>query len=377
MLSTASLPLTAPLLTVDLDAIAANTRFFAAQATGDLIAVVKADGYGHGAADVARTALANGASMLGVTSVDEALALRDAGFTAPIISWLNHPATDFRRAVDERIDIAVPSIQHLDAVADVGGRARVHLHLDTGLARDGAEPMAWIELCLRAHQAERAGEIEVVGVMGHLGDADVPNSASNSLGLTLFEWGLDVARLAELRPSILHLAATSATLTLPGSRFTASRVGAGLVGIDLSRTAPLAKPMTLTAPIISVRKVAVGTAVGYGHDWIAPRPTRLALVGLGYADGLPRSSSGNAHVLLGGRRHPIVGRMSMDQFVIDLEDANATIGDTVTVFGPGTAGEPTVREWAEWSGTIEHEIVTRVGARVRRTVASSITEHAA
>ena len=377
MLSTASLPLTAPLLTVDLDAIAANTRFFAAQATGDLIAVVKADGYGHGAADVARTALANGASMLGVTSINEALALRDAGLTAPIVSWLNHPATDFTRAVNERIDIAVPSIEHLDAAADIGGRARVHLHLDTGMARDGAEPMTWIELCLRAHAAELAGEIEVVGLMGHLGDADVPSAASNDLGLTLFEWGLDVARLAELRPSILHLAATSATLTLPGSRFTASRVGAGLVGIDLSRTAPLATPMTLTAPIMSVRKVSAGTAVGYGHDWITPRPTRLALVGLGYADGLPRSSSGHAEVLVNGRRHPIVGRMSMDQFVVDLEDASATIGDTVTVFGPGSSGEPTVREWAEWSGTIEHEIVTRVGARVRRTVASSAARHAA
>lgn len=371
---------TTPLLTINLDAIAANTRFFAAHTTGDLIAVVKADGYGHGAADVARTALAHGASILGVTSIDEALALREAGFTAPIISWLNHPEANFRQAAAQRIDVAVPSIQHLEAVANAGttagDRTRVHLHLDTGMARDGAEPMAWIELCLRAREAERAGRIKVVGLMGHLGDADNPNAASNDLGLALFEWGLDVARRAELRPSILHLAATSASLTLPKSRFTASRVGAGLVGIDLSRTATLETPMTLTAPIISVRSVTAGTAVGYGQDWIATHSTRLALVGLGYADGLPRSSSGKSEVLLGGQRRRIVGRMSMDQLVVDLADSGARVGDAVTVFGPGAAGEPTIREWAQWSGTIEHEIVTRVGARVRRTL-STETKRAA
>ena len=368
MLTSASLAITAPQLTINVDAIAANTRFFATRTAGDLIAVVKADGYGHGAADVARTALANGASMLGVTSISEALALREQGITSPVVSWLNHPGADFREAVEEHIEIAVPSIHHLEAVASTGGTARVHLHLDTGMARDGAEPMAWIELCLRARELERDGQVEVVGLMGHLGDADNPGAASNDLGLTLFEWGLDVARLAELRPGLLHLAATSATLTLPGSRFSASRVGAGLVGIDLSRTATLETPMTLTAPIISVRTIAAGTAVGYGQDWIAPHPTRLALVGLGYADGLPRSASGKAEVLLNGRRHRIVGRMSMDQFVVDLGDMPASTGDTVVVFGPGAGGEPTIREWAEWSETIEHEIVTRVGSRVRRAV---------
>jgi alanine racemase len=372
MLISPSRTTTGPLLTIDLDAVAANTRFFAARVTGELIAVVKADGYGHGAADVARTALANGATRLGVTSIGEALALRGVGIAAPIVSWLNHAGgADFQRAVDEDIDIAVPSIEHLDAVTATRGCARVHLHLDTGMARDGCEPTGWIGLCQRAREAERGGRISVVGVMGHLGDADDTGAASNRLGLALFEWGLDVARLSGLHPSIVHLAATSATLTLPGTRFTASRIGAGLVGIDLSRTATLKAPMTLTAPIVSVRAVAIGTAVGYGHDWVAPRSTHLGLVGLGYADGLPRSSSGKAEALVNGRRHAIVGRMSMDQFVIDLADSGAAVGDSVLVFGPGAAGEPTVEEWAEWSGTIEHEIVTRVGAgvgtRVRRS----------
>lgn len=359
---------TRPLLTIDLDAIAANTRFFADGSPSELIAVVKADGYGHGALDAARTALANGATQLGVTNIDEALALRAAGITAPIISWLNHPETDFHRAVHERVDVAVPTAEHLRSLARAGGTARVHLHLDTGMARDGCEPNAWIELCSLARQAELRGSIQVVGVMGHLGDADRPGAASNRHGLAMFEWGIDVARLSGLRPSVVHLAATCAALTLPGARFTACRVGAGLFGIDLSRTAQLQSPMTLTAPIMSVREVAIGTPVGYGGDWIAPRSTRLGLVGLGYADGLPRSSSGTAEVLVNGRRRPVVGRMSMDQFVVDLDVGGAAVGDAVVVFGPGTAGEPTVADWAGWSGTIEHEIVTRVGARVPRRV---------
>lgn len=371
LLAAASTVTSGPLLTIDLDAIAANTRYFAAQSAGCLIAVVKANGYGHGAVDVARVALAHGASMLGVTSIEEALALRSAGISAPILSWLNHPHSDFQRAVDAQVDIAVATTEHLQGVTGTRGVARVHLHLDTGMARDGSEPQAWIDLCLRAREAEAQGQITVVGIMGHLGDADNPSAPSNSLGLTLFDWGIDVARLAGLAPDILHLAATSASLTLPGARFTASRVGAGLVGIDLSRTITLASPMTLTAPIVAVRRVPGGTAVGYGRDWVAPRSTRLALVGLGYADGLPRSASGKAEVFVNGFRRPVVGRMSMDQFVIDMGDGEASPGDTVTVFGAGTSGEPTVREWAEWSGTIEHEIVTGIGSRVRRETIGS------
>jgi alanine racemase len=358
-----------PLLTIDLDAVAANTRLVAARSAGELMAVVKADGYGHGAVAVAETALANGATRLGVATIGEALALRQAGVVAPVLSWLSHPDDDdFTAAVDAGVDLAAPTVGHVRSIARTPGVARVHLHLDTGMARDGAEPTGWIELCRAAREAEQAGSIRVVGMMGHLSDGDDPGAPSNRLGRALFEWGLDVARLTGLDPRVLHLAATSATLTMPSSHFTACRVGAGLVGIDLSRSERLESPMTLTAPLLLVRKVSLGTAVGYGHDWVAPRSTRLGLIGLGYADGLPRSAAGQAEVLLRGRRHPIVGRMSMDQTVVDIGDSEAVAGETVTVFGPGDAGEPTVAEWAGWAGTIEHEIVTRVGARVRRRV---------
>lgn len=354
-------------LAVDLDAVAANTRLLADRTPGALMAVVKADGFGHGAAGVARTALAHGASWLGVTSVEEALALRAAGLSAPVLSWLNPVDADFVAAVGSGVDVAVPSLAHLEAVTRAGIGARVHLHLDTGMARDGAAPEEWDALCRAARTAERTGLLRVVGVMGHLGCADVPDDPANAAGRLAFTWGVQVARAAGLRPALRHLAATAATLTDPASLHTMSRVGAGLVGIDPSGTTRLSPALTLTAPVVGTRRVAAGTSVGYGHDWHADRATTLALLPLGYADGLPRATGGRAEVWLAGRRRPVVGRVSMDQVVVDLGDDAVLPGTLATVFGPGRYGEPTAAEWAAWAGTIEHEIVTGIGARVGRS----------
>jgi len=353
-------------LEVDLAAVAANTRLLSARTPGALMAVVKADGFGHGAAGVARTALAHGASWLGVTSIDEALALRSAGLRAPVLSWLNPVDADFVAAVGSGIDVAVPGLAHLDAITRSGIGARVHLHLDTGMARDGAAPEEWPALCRAARRAERSGALRVVGVMGHLGCADVPADPANAAGRTVFDWGVGVARGAGLRPPLRHLAATAATLTDPASLHTMSRVGAGLVGIDPSGTTRLSPALTLTAPVVGTRRVAAGTSVGYGHSWHADRATTLALLPLGYADGLPRSTGGRAQVWLAGRRRPVVGRISMDQVVVDLGDDAVLPGAVATVFGPGHHGEPTTAEWAAWADTIEHEIVTGIGARVVR-----------
>jgi len=355
-----------PRLHVDQAAIAANTRLFAATTPGALMAVVKADGFGHGAADVARTALANGASWLGVTSIDEALLLRRARLRAPMLSWLNPVDADFGAAIASGIDLAVPGRDHLEAITRAGIGARIHLQLDTGMARDGAAPEDWAGLCRTARRAERAGTVRVVGVMGHLGCADEPDDPDNSTGRARFSWGLARAREAGLRLPLRHLAATAATLTDPLSHHTLSRVGAGLVGIDPSRTTRLEPAMTLTAPVVGVRRVRPGTSVGYGHAWSAARRTHLALLPLGYADGLPRATGGRAEVLIRGRRCPLVGRVSMDQVVVDVGDDPPALGETAVVFGPGRAGEPTVAEWAAWADTIEHEIVTGIGARVGR-----------
>jgi alanine racemase len=356
------------MLSIDPAAIAANTRVLAVATTAAVMAVVKADGFGHGAALVARIGLANGASWLGVTSLAEALELRASGIGAPVLSWLNTVDSDFRAAVAAGVDVAVPSLLHLEAVLAAGGRARVHLHLDTGMARDGAEPETWAVLCRLARRAERCGRLHVVGVMGHLSCADEPGHPANSIARTRFAWGVKVARAAGLRPEHRHLAATAATLTDPLSHHTLVRVGAGLVGIDPSRTTALAGALTLTAPFVSVRRVRGGTGVGYGHLWSTTGATTLGLLPLGYADGLPRVASGRAEVLVRGRRCPVVGRISMDQAVVDLGDLGVVPGETATILGPGSGGEPTASEWATWSDTLPHEIVTGFGSRIARSV---------
>ncbi len=337
-------------LTVDLRAVAANTEAIAARLPGALMAVVKADGFGHGAESVARVALAHGASWLGVTSLEEARALRGAGLRAPILSWLNAVEADFTAAIGDDVDLAVPSLAHLESITRAGIGARLHLHLDTGLARDGAAPGEWRALCRAARAAELAGSARVVGVMGHLPCADDPHDTANAAGRAVFDWGVGVARAAGLRPPLRHLAATAAALTDPASHHTMARVGAGLVGIDPTGTsavgAGLRGAMSLTAPVVGVRHVPSGTSVGYGHTWAADRPTTLALLPLGYADGLPRATSGRAQVLLRGRRRLVVGRVSMDQVVVELGDDQVEPGEVATIFGPGTDGEPTVGDWA-------------------------------
>ena len=358
-------------LDVDLTAVAANTRLLAHR-TPALMAVVKSDGFGHGAAAVARTALKAGATWLGVTSLDEALALRADRLSAPMLSWLNPVDADWAGAIRQTVDVAVPSEAHLAAVvrgaAAAGAGARVHLHLDCGMARDGAPPTQWARLCHQARAAQRAGSIQVVGLMGHLACADEPDHPANITGRARFGWGVTVARSLGLDPRWRHLAATAAALTNPSAHHTLCRVGAGLVGIDPTGTTRLRPALTLRAPVVAVRDVRAGTSVGYGHTWTAPRDTRLVTLPVGYADGIPRSAAGRAEVTLLGRRCPVVGRISMDQVVVDVGGLAAELGDSAVVWG---TGGPSVAQWAAWSGTIEHEIVTGVGPRVRRRMAAA------
>lgn len=347
-------------ITVDLGAVAGNARTLVAHARGEVMAVVKADGFGHGAAGVARAALGAGATWLGVTGLGEAMALRGAGLDGPMLSWLNAPGADFSVAVGQRVDLAVPSLAHLAAMPP---GARVHLHLDTGMARDGAAEGEWHALCRAAREAELGGRVTVIGVMSHLAGPDTPTAVRR------FREGVAIAYGMGLRPRVRHLAATAATLTAPDTHFDLVRTGAGLVGIDPSGTTDLRGAMTLTAPVVEVRRVAAGTPVGYDHTWRAARDTTLALLPVGYADGLPRNAGPRAEVLLGGRRCRIAGRISMDQIVVDTgPGGGGGLGDTAVVFGPGDDGEPTVAEWAGWAGTLPHEIVTGLGSRPHRHV---------
>jgi alanine racemase len=357
-----------PRLVIDDGAIARNVESIIRTTETPLMAVLKADAFGHGPqADVV---LGAGASSIGVTTIEEALALRTAGTRAPILSWLNPVDAEWGDAVRSGIDLAVPGLPHLFAIAGaalaVGLTARVHLHLDVGMSRDGAAPEDWTTLMHFAAEWERRGAIRVVGVMAHLSSAQDPDDEETTVERMRFMNGCRLAARAGLRPSVHHLAATSAALSRPDTRFDLTRVGAGLFGIDPSGRATLEHAMTLDAPIVSVRDVRAGTGVGYGLSHRTDRDTRLALVPVGYGDGVPRAASHRASVSVRGSRRPVVGVISMDQLVVDVGDLGVHEGERAVVFGPGGGGEPTVGEWAGWAGTIEHEIVTGIGARIHR-----------
>ncbi|MEU8231343.1 alanine racemase [Actinoplanes sp. NPDC048967] len=361
---------------VDLAAVAGNVRTVAAVARTDLMAVVKADGFGHGAIAVARAAIAAGAGWLGVTSSAEALSLRSAGLTAPILSWLHAPDEDFGRPIAARVDLGVSTVPHLHAVAALGrrlgARAVVQLKADTGLSRNGAAGHDWPELVGWARKYEREGSLRVRGVWSHLADAETPGSVSVARQVSAFDEALRVARAAGLDPELTHLANSAAALTAPAARYDLCRIGIALYGIDPLGTGPpgLRPALTLRSRVVNVKRVGRGTGVSYGPDHVTGRPTTLALLPLGFADGLPRAAQGRAEVWLHGRRCPVVGRIAMDQCVVDAGELPVAIGDPVTVLGPGDhpAGTaPTVADWARWAGTSPHEILTGIGARVRRT----------
>lgn len=384
------MPAIASELIVHDDAIRWNTAYFHALTGGRLMAVLKADAFGHG--DVARSVLDAGAGSIGVTCIDEALALRAAGVAAPILSWLNTGEADFEAALLGRIDLAAPSVEILYAIGRAARRtgttARVHLHVDVGINRDGCPPKDWSALCLLAREQEASGALRVVGVMGHLSCADDPGDPQNARERLAFVNAVRTARRRGLAPQLIHLAATAATLSwaadggtprlgsgffgvhrLVPSPVAIHRIGAGLFGIDPSRsTDPLRPALTLTSTVVSSHEAPAGTGVGYGHDFVAAHRTHLALLPIGYGDGLPRVASGRAEVLVRGRRRPVVGRFSMDMIVVDTGDDLLRAGETVTVFGPGTTGEPTVADWADWSNTIEHEILTGIGSRSPRVL---------
>ena len=356
-------PLARPRLTVDAAAIGANVRTLLRTTGTPLLAVVKADGFGCGAERVARAALAAGATWLGTATLDEAVALRRAGLAAPVLAWLHPVDADWEAALRLRIDVAVSSVEHLHALTRAArrtaSRACVHLHVDTGMARDGAPVSEWRRLVRAAAGARDA--LEVVGVMGHLPCADREHP-SNEEGVRTLAGAVAVVRAAGLRPPVRHLAATAAAQRLPRARFDLVRIGAGLHGIG-SGLRPAA---TLQAPVVLTRHVRAGTPVGYGHDGLAARDTVLATLPLGYADGLPRRLDPDAAVMLDGRRCRITGRVSMDQVVVDAGPAGVPVGAAATVFGPGDAGEPTLRDWARWAGTVEQDVLTGVGSRVQR-----------
>ncbi|MCX4640545.1 alanine racemase [Streptomyces platensis] len=362
---------------IDLAAIRANvSRLCDTAGPAEVMAVVKADAYGHGAVPVARAALAGGATWLGVAGMREALALRAAGVTGRLLAWLLTPGDDWSAAVAAGVELSAGAPWAVRAAVRaaqaVDRPALLHLEAETGLGRGGAAAGDWRTLVDSAASAEAAGYLRVVGVWSHLARADEPGHPSCKGQLATFRDAAGIARRAGLAPDVLHLSNSAATLTLPEAHFDLVRPGLAVYGLspvpDLAGPSELGlRPaMTLTARLASVKRVPAGQGVSYSHRYRTARETTLGLVPLGYADGVPRHASQAGPVLVAGRQHTVAGTVCMDQFVVDLGDASAAPGDEVVLFGPGERGEPGAADWARAAHTISHEIVTRIGARVPR-----------
>ncbi|MEO8106714.1 MAG: alanine racemase [Actinomycetes bacterium] len=363
-------------LVIDLDAIAANTAVLAQRsATAGLMAVVKADAYGHGLVPSARAAQRGGATWLGVALLDEALALRSAGVEGPVLAWLLGVDEDWAGAINADVDLSVSAEWVLTAISGAamaaGRTARVHLKVDTGLGRSGAPADDWSDLVAAARRAESDGSVRVVGVWSHFAYADAPGHPTIDRQVDAFRDAVAVAERAGLRPDVRHLANSAATLTRPDTHFDLTRPGLAVYGLSPLVDAPskslgLEPAMSLRASLVLVKRVSAGHGVSYMHRYVTNAETTLGLVPLGYADGVPRSATNVGPVLAGGRRRTVAGVVCMDQFVVDFGDDGASVGDVVTLFGSGADGEPTAQDWANATGTISYEIVSRVGPRVRR-----------
>jgi len=361
---------------VDLDAVRANTERVRATAGAEVMSVVKADAYGHGAVPCARAALAGGATWLGVATIEEALALRAAGISAPVLALLTVTAgAPVGPAVAAGVDLPAGSPREVTLAAaaaqEAGRPARLHLELDTGMSRGGARTGPdWEDLVTAALKAQAGGEVEVVGAWSHLVEDD-PHHPTTSAQAAAFLDGLATAGRLGLGPVLRHLGKSTSALARGDLGFDLVRCGLATYGLSPvdDRTAAelgLRAAMTLRAPVALTKRVPAGTGVGYGHRHTTDRETGLALVPLGYADGIPRAAADRAEVLLGGARRRIAGTVCMDQLVVEVGDDAVEVGEPVLLFGPGDQGEPTAQEWAQAAGTISYEIVTRVGARVPR-----------
>jgi alanine racemase len=358
---------------VDLDAIRANVATLKAATPADVLAVVKADGYGHGLVPSARAALDGGATWLGVAVLDEAIALRQAGITAPLLAWLWSPdeAEQLRLAIELGIDIGVSSVAALQQAAAATDRpARVHLKIDTGLSRNGAYVEDWPELVAAAARLEVDATAEVIGIWSHFVWADAPGHPTTAKQIRVFGEALDVAARAGVRPQVRHLANSAATVTLPEAHFDLVRPGVAIYGLSPVPERGdfgLVPAMTLRADLVLAKRIRAGEGISYGHQYTTSRDTTVALVPLGYADGIPRNATNLGPVSINGERFTISGRVCMDQFVVDVGDLPVQAGDSAVLFGPGHHGEPLAQDWADALGTIHYEIVTRIGPRVRRT----------
>lgn len=354
-------------------AISHNVGVLAEMAkTPNLLIVVKADGYGHGALTAARAALEGGANWLGTADTSEALELRAGGIESRVLAWLFGPTEYLAPALEAGIDLGVSSLTQLDQVirAVTPGRpARIHLKVDTGLGRSGADPREWEALFQAAKSAQDSGVVVVVGLFTHLSGTSPEADAKQGL---VYEDALAVLDSVGLQPEIRHVASSIGTSDSPALAHDMVRVGAAAYGVPVTpryHEVGLIPAMRVSGQLILVKRVHEGLGVGYGHTYRTSSETTLALVPLGYADGIPRHASNAGPITIEGQRFRVSGRISMDQFTVDVGDSAVHEGQWAVLWGDPAHGEPSANEWAEAAGTIAYEIVTRLGSRIPRVVA--------
>ena len=362
---------------INLAAIAENLKFIKSKTSAQVLAVVKADAYGHGLIDVAKAAEKSGADWFGTALLEEGIALRNNGIRKPIISWLTPIGEDFKTAINLDIDLSLSSIELLNEIILVGKSInkvpRVHIEIDTGMNRGGFGD-DWGLLLPEIVKAVKANEIKAIGIWSHFARADEPNEVMNKTQLDVFTQKVKRLNDAGVSPEFIHIANSAASLSNEAAHKNIIRWGIGLYGLSPdvinmgdSKSLGLKPAMKLFAKLQLVKAVKAGQSVGYGGTAITKSDTKLGVVTLGYADGVPRNANNSAGIFVAGKRAPIIGRVSMDQFVVDLgTDSSAKTGDEVIVFGDGSQGEYTIDEWAKACGTINYEIVTRIGVRVPR-----------
>jgi alanine racemase len=362
---------------ISLLAIADNLKLIKSKTNAQVLAVVKADAYGHGLIQVGKAAENAGADWLGTALLEEGITLRNNGIKIPIISWLTPLGEDFKAAINLDIDLSTSSTELLNEIVLAGKSVkkipRIHVEVDTGMSRGGVGD-DWQLFLAELSKAVVANEINIVGIWSHFARADEPEEVMNKEQLTVFEDRIKSAGAAGINADFIHIANSASSLTNKSAHKNIIRWGIGLYGLspDLnnlgnSKSLNLKPAMRLKAKLHLVKAVKAGVSVGYGGTAITKSDTKLGVVTLGYADGIPRNANNLAGVFVGGKRAPIIGRVSMDQFVVDLgSNSLAKTGDEVIVFGDGLGGEYTADEWAKASGTINYEIVTRIGSRVPR-----------
>lgn len=361
---------------IDLAAIRANVSTLCELAgAADLMAVVKADGYGHGAVPVAEAALEAGAACLGVALVEEGVELRESGIAAPILVLSEPPAEAAAAVVEHGLTPVVYRPHWIDAlakaVADAGSGVplAVHLKIDTGMHRVGCDPGDAVAL---ADSIAARDELVLDGLMTHLAVADEPDHPGTDDQLGLFTACRDDLAAHGHDPAVVHAANSAATILRPDARLDLVRCGIAVYGVppapELVDRVPLEPAMSLVAEVSQVRRVPAGDGVSYGLGYRLEKPAWIAVVPLGYGDGVPRRLGDvGGHVIIGGKRRPIAGVVTMDQFMVDCGDDDVEPGDGVVLIGRQGAEAITATEWAVKLGTIGYEITCAIGARVPRT----------